>query len=90
MIRVLQIFGIHHVADIEQSGEGSGRVVPDAPFVVKFVGDASVEDEAPERIRGLVDSAERFYEERSRTVWRVDFVGGGGGGRINVAELGGA
>ncbi len=90
MIRVLQIFGIHHVADIEQSGEGSGRVVPGAPFVVKFVGDASVEDEAPERIRGLVESAERLYEERRWTMWRVDFVGGGGGGRINVAELGGA
>ncbi len=39
-------------------------MVPDAPFVVKFIGDASVEDEAPERIRGLIDSAERFNEKR--------------------------
>jgi hypothetical protein len=73
VVRVFQIFSIHHVANIKQGSEGSGRVVPNAPFVVKFVGNASIEDEAPERIRGLIDSAERFYEERRWTVWRVDF-----------------
>ncbi len=48
-------------------------MVPDAPFVVEFVVDASVENEAPERVSRLLNGAEGLDEEWGRAVWWVDF-----------------
>ena len=64
VVGVLEVLSEHDVAHVEECGELRDREVPDAPRILKLVGDAGVEDEAPPRVGGLVHRAERLDEER--------------------------
>ena len=68
MVGVLEVFGEHDVADVEERGELRNGEVPDAPRVLELVGDAGVENQAPPRVGGLVHRAERLDEEREGAV----------------------
>jgi hypothetical protein len=68
VIRVLQVLSEHDVADIEEGGQLRDRGVPDAPRVLELVRDASVQDEAPPRRRGLIDRTEGLNKEGERAV----------------------
>ena len=70
VIRVLEVFSEHDVAVVQECRELCDREVPHTPGVLILVGDAGVEDEAPPRRGGLVDSAERLDEEWDGTTLR--------------------
>jgi hypothetical protein len=63
MISILQVLSEHNVADIEEGSEGRDRLVPHTPVVMKNIGNASIEDQAPEWVSRLIDRPERFNEK---------------------------
>ncbi len=49
VVGVLEILGEHDVAVVEEGGELPDGEVPHAPRVLELVGEAGVQDQAPER-----------------------------------------
>ncbi len=70
MVGVFQVFSKHDITVVQHGGESGDRKIPYAPRILELVGDAGVQDEAPEGISGLVDSAQGLDEK-----WQGAVVG---------------
>ncbi len=68
MVGVLQVFSKHDITGIQHGGESGDRKISYAPRILILVGDTDIQDEAPEGVSGLVDSAQGLDEERQGAV----------------------
>ena len=86
VISVLKVLGEHDIAGVEESGERRDREVPDAPGILILVGDAGIEDEAPEGISCLFDCAKGLDEQGERAISGYHFANAlpGPGGELGT------
>ena len=66
VVGVDEVLSKNDVTFVQQSSQSSDGQIPDAPFIVVFVGYPGVENEAPKGIRSLVDGTKRLNEQWRR------------------------